>query len=159
VQSVGDHVFHDTLHLHLSTKSQEHVAGGFLNSGNTLLAQRGHGHQHGAGNGGDHTLDEYTLISAQILRTAGIDLVHGDNQRLVGEERHDRVEELTLLLDTVTALLADIEEINDGASQMSHGSDGLHFNCVSVLQGMIQDTGGIDHLPAEIFVVSVSNKK
>lgn len=42
---------------------------------------------------------------------------------------------------------------------MRQGGDALHFNRVAVLERVIQDTGGIDNLPAQVPVVHVAHKQ
>ena len=54
-------------------------------------------------------------------------------------------------------MLGDVHDVEDGRAQMGHGSDGLHFDCVSVLEIVVQNTGRVDHLPSEIFVIGVAD--
>lgn len=65
---------------------------------------------------------------------------------LVGEQRSDVVKELQLLLQGVTALLRHVHHVKNRRSQVSQSSDGLHLDGVPLLQGVVQDTGGVHHL-------------
>lgn len=40
---------------------------------------------------------------------------------------------------------------------MCHSSDGLHFNCVSLVKGVVQNTRGVNHLPGNVSSIG-SNK-
>ena len=42
---------------------------------------------------------------------------------------------------------------------MGQGSDRLHLDGVTVFERVVQDTGGIDHLPAQVLVIHVSNEQ
>lgn len=65
---------------------------------------------------------------------------------LVGEQWSDVVEELQLFLQGVTALLGYVHDVKNRRSQVSQSRDGLHLDGVPVLQGVVQDTGGVHHL-------------
>lgn len=53
---------------------------------------------------------------------------------------------LHLLLDGVTALLRDVDEVKHAALEVGQGRNGLHLDGVALLQGVVQDTGGVHHL-------------
>jgi len=42
---------------------------------------------------------------------------------------------------------------------MSQGGDALHLNRVHILERVIQDTRGINHLPSEVFIIKVADEK
>lgn len=42
---------------------------------------------------------------------------------------------------------------------MSEGSDTLHFDRVHLLEGVVEDSGRVDDLPAEVLVVHVADEK
>lgn len=65
---------------------------------------------------------------------------------LVGKKRADVVEELQLLLQRVAALLRHVHHVEDGRPQVSQSRDGLHLDGVPLLQGVVQDAGGVHHL-------------
>jgi hypothetical protein len=64
-----------------------------------------------------------------------------------------------LLRERVAALLRNIHDEDDGSLQMGQSSDGLHLNGVHVVNGMVQNTGRINHLPADVAVVHVANEE
>jgi hypothetical protein len=39
---------------------------------------------------------------------------------------------------------------------VSESGNGLHFNCVSLVQWVVQNTWSINYLPSCVFVISVS---
>ncbi len=65
---------------------------------------------------------------------------------LVGEQGSDAVEEHQLLRQGVTALLRHVHDVKNCRSQVSQSRDGLHLDGVPLLQGVVQDTGGVHHL-------------
>lgn len=65
---------------------------------------------------------------------------------LVGKQRSDVAEELQLFLQGVAALLRHVHDVKDRRPQVSQSRDGLHLNGVSLLQGVVQDPGGVHHL-------------
>lgn len=65
---------------------------------------------------------------------------------LVGKEGPDVVEELELLLQGLATLLGDVHHVEHGRSQMGQGCDGLHLNGVPLLQRVVQDPWGVNHL-------------
>ena len=58
----------------------------------------------------------------------------------------------------VPALFTEIHKVQNTTFQMSQGGDALHLNCVHILEGVIQDTRGINNLPSEVFIVKVANE-
>jgi hypothetical protein len=42
---------------------------------------------------------------------------------------------------------------------VSEGGDSLHFDCVSLIERMVQNSGSVDNLPLRIFVVTVTNEQ
>lgn len=51
-----------------------------------------------------------------------------------------------LFLNTVSALLWRIDEVQHSCSEMSQGSHSLHLNDIPLLQRVVQDTGSVNHL-------------
>ena len=60
-------------------------------------------------------------------------------------------------LGQLTALLARIDDVKDSGSQMSEGSDSLHLDRVPFLEGVIENSGSVDDLPAQVLVVGVAD--
>merc|ERR1719219_3113124 len=142
--------------LQLHSVLQQHLAGLRLDVHHAGLSDGAHVHYLHLAlllNGGQHSL----LLGAQLGPLQDIRLVGHNQERLVGKQRLDGVEEILLALQGVAALLAGVQEVEDGRSQMGEGSYGLHLNSVPVLQRVVQDTGGVNHLPPQIFVVRVSD--
>ncbi|GIX61628.1 enoyl-CoA hydratase/carnithine racemase [Babesia caballi] len=86
-----------------------------------------------------------------------VDFVEDDQGGLVLEERPDGVEEGHLLLDGVAARLADVDEEEHGAVNVREGGYGSHFDGVALVQGVVQQTGGVDDLPPEVVMVEVAH--
>lgn len=42
---------------------------------------------------------------------------------------------------------------------MSQSSDSLHFDGVTLIEGVVQHSGGIDNLPTRVLVVGVTNEQ
>ena len=62
-------------------------------------------------------------------------------------------------VEKVAALAREVENVQDGTVEVSHGSDRLHLNRVAVLKRLVQDTRAVNHLPAEEVVVHVAHKQ
>ena len=62
-----------------------------------------------------------------------------------------------LFLDWIAALFRHVHDVEDGGAQVSHGRDGLHFDCVSFLERMIENTRRVHHLPSQVLVVGVAH--
>jgi len=75
------------------------------------------------------------------------------------EEGLDRVEKVDLLLDSVAAGLTDVEQEQNGSVQVSKGRNSLHFDGVALVQWVVKDTWGVDHLPPSVLVVSMTHKQ
>merc|ERR1719219_2112225 len=142
--------------LQLHPVLQQHLAGLRLDVHHTGLSDGAHVHYFHLAlrlNGGQHRL----LLSAQLGPLQDIRLVGHNQQWLVGKQRLDGVEQVLLALQSVAALLTGVQEVEDSGPEMGEGSDGLHLYSVPVLQRMVQDTGGVNNLPSQIFVVRVSD--
>jgi len=61
--------------------------------------------------------------------------------------------------NVVAALLREIHKVEDAGAQVGQGSDGLHLDRVAVLERVVEDTGRVDDLPAEVLVVHVADKE
>ena len=62
---------------------------------------------------------------AELFRSLFVDLVEGNNDGLVGEERLDVVEEVALLLQRVAALFCDVQNTYHTCTQMRQRCDSL----------------------------------
>ena len=62
---------------------------------------------------------------------------------------------MLLLVKGVSTLLTGIKEVKNCCSQVRQGCDSLHLDRIPVLQWVIQDARGVNHLPAKIFEVCV----
>jgi hypothetical protein len=63
------------------------------------------------------------------------------------------------LLNAVSTLLRDIDDIEYSSTQMSQSSNGLHLDGVAVFERMIENSGSIDDLPREIVVEGMTDKE
>lgn len=63
------------------------------------------------------------------------------------------------MFDSISTSLRDIKQKEDACVEMSQGSDSLHLNSVSLVQGMVKNTRGVNYLPFGIFIFGVSNEK
>merc|ERR1719265_1260804 len=64
-----------------------------------------------------------------------------------------------LLSEVIATRLGDINEVEHCSGNMSEGCNGCHFNGIPLLQGMIQNSGGVNHLPATVLKVHVADKE
>mmetsp|Transcript_9458 Transcript_9458/g.34410 ORF Transcript_9458/g.34410 Transcript_9458/m.34410 type:complete len:412 (-) Transcript_9458:811-2046(-) len=106
--------------LLLHSRGEELIAAHALHVHDALFAQRGHARElfvvaelqrRGASRRRAHAFDERRVFRFQILQPTLIHLVDRDHQRLVREERLDRVEQVRLLLDREPALLARVDDV------------------------------------------------
>mmetsp|Transcript_62137 Transcript_62137/g.173586 ORF Transcript_62137/g.173586 Transcript_62137/m.173586 type:complete len:234 (-) Transcript_62137:293-994(-) len=119
-----------------------------------MLRNVGHGHQRTICVLG-HGFDHFLLFGIKGFPGLLVDFIYNDNQLLVGEQRLDTFKERALLFDGVTTLFRRIAKVQDTASQVRQGNNCLHFNSVTFLQRMIQNTRGINDLPAQVLIVTV----
>lgn len=105
----------------------------------------------------DDFIDERLVLRRQVFVTCDIDLVEDDNDGLVSEQGLNRLEQLALRFNRVTALFGKIHKVETGSSQVGERGNRLHFNDVHVLDIVIQNTGGIDNLPSKVLVIGVSD--
>ena len=101
----------------------------------------------------------FFLIFVEILVGLYIDLSQANDERLSGKQWLDRIEKLNLLLDSVAARLWNIQHKQNCSIQVSQCSNGLHLNSISLVEGVIKDTGRVKNLPRSVFVFSVTNKQ
>ena len=99
------------------------------------------------------------LLRRQVLILQHVAFGAHQEQRLAGEERVDVAEQRELLLDRVRALAAQVNEVENGGLQVRHGGDGLHLVGVALLERVVQDSGRVDHLPANVVVVHVTEEE
>lgn len=62
-------------------------------------------------------------------------------------------------LDGVAALLREIHKVEHTRTEMGEGGDGLHLDRVHLLEGVVQHSRRINHLPSEVLVVHVAHKE
>ena len=74
---------------------------------------------------------------AEKQKNHQIGLGHHENQRLVGEQRLDALEERHLLLDAVAAGLGQIDEVQDGGVDVCQRGDGLHLDSVAFVEWVV----------------------
>jgi hypothetical protein len=146
------------LELDLHAVLEELLAGRGLDSHDTIVSEGAHGDDLEAVFLLE-TLEEVAVLLRELLGLDDIDLVGGEDEGLVGKEGLDVLKEGGLLLETVTAGLRDVEEVDDGGTDVGERRDGLHLDGVSVLKRVVEDTWGVDDLPATVLVVSVTDKE
>ena len=107
----------------------------------------------------DEVLDHRFLVGVERLPRLGVDLVDDDDELLVGEQGLDGLEQTDLLLEGIAALLGDVDEVQDRAREVGQGRDGLHLDGVALLEGVVEDAGGVDDLPPQVAVVAVADEE
>mmetsp|Transcript_24732 Transcript_24732/g.17427 ORF Transcript_24732/g.17427 Transcript_24732/m.17427 type:complete len:200 (+) Transcript_24732:897-1496(+) len=88
-----------------------------------------------------------------------INLSQDNYKGLSLEQRFDTVEQSNLLIDGIATSLRDIKQKENTGIEMSKSGNSLHFNSVSLVQSVIEDTWGIEYLPSSILVVGVTHKE
>jgi hypothetical protein len=164
--------------LRLNTVGEKGVARGIADVHDSLLGDAGKREELDlvlSENGVEHRL----ALRVEVFRTDNVDLVDDDEGRLVGEEGLDRLVKLALWeeggeslfapqreregtnlsLHRETALLRQIHEVHNAGAEMSESGDGLHLDGVHLLEGVVENSGSVDNLPAEVLVVHVSNEE
>mmetsp|Transcript_1305 Transcript_1305/g.3751 ORF Transcript_1305/g.3751 Transcript_1305/m.3751 type:complete len:542 (-) Transcript_1305:698-2323(-) len=141
----------------LNASGQELVARGRLDLRHPLLGKVGHLHEGGLPI--DEVLDHGLFVGIERLPRLGIDLVDDDDELLVGKQRFDGLEQTDLLLERISTLLGDVDKVQDRAGEMSQGRDGLHFDGIALLEGMIEDAGSVNDLPTQVPVVTVTHEE
>mmetsp|Transcript_65566 Transcript_65566/g.75425 ORF Transcript_65566/g.75425 Transcript_65566/m.75425 type:complete len:258 (+) Transcript_65566:1410-2183(+) len=136
--------------------SEQNITCFSLNIHDTFKCLITHGHQ--------HTMIILRQRSQSLLHTnvngfkrLGIGLVGNNDQRLIMEQGFNVLKQLNLSLQGITTGLRQINKVKHTCIQMCQCGDGLHFNRISMLQRMIQDTRGIDHLPSHVVVISMTH--
>ena len=109
--------------------------------------------------GVDDLVDERAALRREVVEAGDVRLVDDEHGGLVGEEGLDGVEELALGLDRVPALLGEIHEVEDARLEVREGGDTLHLDVVHLLEGVVEDTGGVDHLPPHVAIVEMADEK
>mmetsp|Transcript_2002 Transcript_2002/g.3196 ORF Transcript_2002/g.3196 Transcript_2002/m.3196 type:complete len:276 (-) Transcript_2002:112-939(-) len=56
-------------------------------------------------------------------------------------------------------MLRNITKVQNTACQVCQSNNGLHFDCVSFLQGMIQDPWSVNDLPTQVLVIAMTYKE
>ena len=72
-----------------------------------------------------HLIEEGLVCRREGVQRRRIDLVHHHQQGLAGKQRLDGVEQGRLLLDRVSALLADVHDVQHRRAQVRQGCDAL----------------------------------
>mmetsp|Transcript_25357 Transcript_25357/g.59748 ORF Transcript_25357/g.59748 Transcript_25357/m.59748 type:complete len:390 (+) Transcript_25357:1345-2514(+) len=142
----------------IHSRREELFAGRGLDLGNSVFRFVRHGHERTVrvlGQGFDH----FFLFRIECLPGLFVDLVDDEDELFVCKQGFDAAEQRALLLDGVPTVLGNITKVQDTAGQVGKSNNGLHFNGVSLFQGMIQDSRRIDNLPAQVLVVAVTNKQ
>ena len=145
------------LELGMDTVLEERIARGRLQGHDALVGIARHLDVAHALRVDDH-VDHRTTLGSQVVQPRKIGLVEDQHRRLVREEPLGRMEELALCLDGVSALLRKIDEV-ENANQVCERRDTLHLNVVHLLQGVVEDTRRIDHLPPHVTVVEVLHEE
>jgi hypothetical protein len=147
---------HGVLELLLDTDGEKTVTGGVTDIHNSLLGvarELQHLNLSGLGDGLQHGL----LLVVKVLGSHGVNLVDDEEDDLVGEEGLDGVEKLNLGLHGVSTLLRQIDKVHDRRAQVGNGGNRLHLNGVHLLQGVVENSGGVDSLESKVLVVEMSN--
>ena len=142
----------------LDAGGQEPVAGRRLDLRHSHLGEVGHLHE-GGRLAIDEVLDHGSFIGIERLPRLGVDLVDDDDELLVGKQWLDGPEQADLLLEGIAALLGDVDEVQDRAREVGQGRDGLHLDGVALLEGVVEDAGGVDDLPPQVAVVAVADEE
>lgn len=79
--------------------------------------------------------------------------------RFLSEQIFNPLEQANLLLNGVPTCLRNINHVKNTSLEMGKSSDTLHLDGVHTVDVVIQDTGGVNHLPLDVVVVGVSHEK
>jgi len=104
-------------------------------------------------------LDLLLLVLVNFGELLQINFCEDDHEWLGLEKRLNRIEQVNLLVDSVATSFTDVKQEEDGSVQMSEGCDGLHLDGVTLVERVVQDTWGIDDLPASVLVVSMADEQ
>lgn len=137
---------------------QKEVTSGFLDFADTFTTLIAH---FGRNNSVfvDEGLELLLAFSIKFIDSLQIGLGEDNNDWLVGEQSLNSCVKGNLLVNRVTTGFRGIDEEQDTGLQVSQGSDGLHFDVVHLVQGLIQDTRGVDNLPSDVVVISVTDEQ
>ena len=130
---VGDSLESVPPQLLLDSVSEQSVTRLVSDVDNTLLGV-GRGLNTGDFREVDDLVHERSGLGGEFVQSQDVDFVDNQDDRLVVEQGLDRVEKLALSLDGVSTLLGDVHEVENGRSQMSERSDGLHLDGGEFLQ-------------------------
>lgn len=89
---------------------------------------------------GEPFLNNLFFIDRQLLNSFQISLVKSNNNRLIFEQRLDRIVQMNLLNNRVSTLFRRINKVNNTTLQMSQSSNRLHFNCIHFIQTVIKNS-------------------
>mmetsp|Transcript_47526 Transcript_47526/g.83074 ORF Transcript_47526/g.83074 Transcript_47526/m.83074 type:complete len:322 (-) Transcript_47526:501-1466(-) len=156
----GQHVVLDLAHgqLRVHAGLQKLVASSHLQVTNVVLVDVTHGHQFRAGLA-SNLLDTRTRVSGELVVSNHVGLIGDHHHLLVGEQRANRLEQSQLRVNGITTLLRDIEEVKHATLKVRQSGNRLHLNRVALLQGAIQNTWGVHHLPSQESVIHVTNEQ
>jgi hypothetical protein len=146
--------------LGLQRKSMvnEDVARSSLDVGNTITGLVTHLDHVGVGLLGEG-LDLLARLRLELGVLAEINLGKHNDEGLGLEQRLDGVEEADLLVNSITASLRNVHEEQDACVEMRQGSDSLHFDSVSLVELMVQNTGSINDLVASALMLGVTHEQ
>mmetsp|Transcript_55580 Transcript_55580/g.159869 ORF Transcript_55580/g.159869 Transcript_55580/m.159869 type:complete len:352 (+) Transcript_55580:609-1664(+) len=148
------------LHLLLHPSAQQQVAA--LVSGRVdTLARRAGGLEevHRLLSTLFHGVQQRALLGRQLRHLSDVCLVQDNEQRPIPEERLDGVEQSHLHRNGVAAHLRDIDKEKNGRGQVRQGGDGRHLDRVPVLEGVVEDTRGVDDLPPDVVVIQMTHEE
>lgn len=90
------------------------------------------------------------IFDIQLFKADQVDFGHDNNEGFILEKRLDVVEQGDLLRNGVATGFRNIDEEENAGLQVGEGGDGLHFNGVAFLEGVVENSGGVDDLPPGI---------
>mmetsp|Transcript_50561 Transcript_50561/g.109932 ORF Transcript_50561/g.109932 Transcript_50561/m.109932 type:complete len:337 (-) Transcript_50561:508-1518(-) len=139
------------------TLLEQLVTRGRLDRHDAFLGECAHLEEHGTAV--QHTLDELAIFSTEVGEATKVGLVDDDDERLALKQRPNVAEQADLLLDGEAARLGDVQEVENGRTEMREGCNSLHLDGVSVLKIVVQNPRCVDHLPRQVLVIHVTNKE
>jgi len=82
-----------------------------------------------------------------------------NDERFSLEERLDRLEQRDLLVDSVATGFGDVEQEQDCGVEMGKCGHSLHFDRVSLVERVIQNSGRVNNLPLGVLVLAVTDEQ
>mmetsp|Transcript_5471 Transcript_5471/g.9261 ORF Transcript_5471/g.9261 Transcript_5471/m.9261 type:complete len:659 (+) Transcript_5471:197-2173(+) len=137
---------------------EQNVASLGLHVSDTVSTSVAHLNQIGVGALGQ-VLDQLPLVLGELLELGQVDLGEHDDQGFGQEEGLDVLEQRNLLIDGVAAGLRDVEQEEHAGVEVSQSGDGLHFDGVPLIEGVVEDAGSVNDLPSGVLVVGVAHEE